>query len=253
MDSSHSTRASVYSCPQIHTFTAPLHQTGWNAIDAVRLTGTADVSAGLVLAVPGAEHPNRVTYEPWAGVHGNETFSYTASDCYDWSLEPAEVIVQVEAPRSDFSTSYQYDTQSRVQGQAFPLSIDLSDILRAMDGIANLRSDQSDHARVRVEVRAVANLSLSSDAEKVFNLSTGDTTTGDVLGGATVLDFPGRAELWLTIPDVSSTMTFRAQTIICPPFHTWSLDTPGLSGSCASCDQILNADSLSGPTDIASW
>jgi hypothetical protein len=139
--------------------------------------------------------------------------------------------VNVEAPVDDFSTAYQYDTHSQAQDEAFPLSINLADVLATMHGIADLRSG---YASVSAELRAVANLSLSLDAGMVFfTLTTGETTTGDVLGDASVIGFPARAELWLTMTDVDSAMTFRAKAVVCPPFHAWSLDTPGLSGSCA--------------------
>ena len=88
---------------EFDTMTVP----GWNTFDAVELSGTADQLAGLVTSVDDAVHPNRIMYEPWSGVHGNDTFKFVSSDCISWSDEPGVVDVVIQPPRGAFSSAFE--------------------------------------------------------------------------------------------------------------------------------------------------
>ena len=164
---------------------------GWNALDAARLIGTTNVASGLVLAIPGAESPNRVTYEPWVGVHGNDSLAYTgiwchhptnsptrrpadqpthqptnqpthsctATDCYAWSDEVAEVRVVIEEPSVDFTPAYSYHVMWRARDEVFTLSVDLTDVMAVLSSMV---VDGATGGDVQAELRAAANLSLAS-------------------------------------------------------------------------------------------
>mmetsp|Transcript_105238 Transcript_105238/g.303571 ORF Transcript_105238/g.303571 Transcript_105238/m.303571 type:complete len:1201 (-) Transcript_105238:380-3982(-) len=230
---------------------------GWNTFDAVELSGTADQVAGLVMSVDDAVHPNRIMYEPWSGVHGNDTFKFVSSDCISWSDEPGVVDVVIQPPRGAFSSAFQYDVHSVDITVADAFSIGFRDIMEQIESMEHGSNTQGSSPRaVEIEFRASANTTSVAETSvgATSDFRVGDTvsaTTDDAemtLTGLEVLGVPARLEFWVTSPTLRSQVTFRAQVVICPLYHTWALDTPGLSG-CVSCSHILNSDSRGGSTD----
>ena len=64
------------------------------------------------------------------------------------------------------------------------------------------------------------------------------------VGYLTPVEFPAKLEFWFRPTDTAhGDVTYRFQSIMCPPYTVWALDTPGLEGSgCTPCEHILSTE-----------
>ena len=227
---------------------------GWNNFDAVAAFGTTGPATGLVHATTSATSPNRVVYQPWAGIHGTDYFEYKLTDCSDVSNEAARAIVTVEPPTGSFLDAFAYtvtadDTYNSGGGEATSVAVDLSAVCAKLGDIT---------AVAKVWANEFDSVSLSSWSSA---LSLGDTVSVDVTishasihldvvsNGQSRKVFAGseivpvtRLELWVhdSADTSSSPTTFRIIHAHCP-FGFMALLSSGSAAersSCKSCASI---------------
>ena len=170
--------------------------TGWNTIDAARVTGSLQAPPGLI-----DDSAKRLVYEPFGGVHGIDKLLFTFSDCLDTG-DPTEYSISILPPPAGSFSSSAFVTQPEylhtVPGDIIQHSVNLTNVLSMIS-----KTSKSNGPYLGTIWQTDALGSVAGEEWKDISLQSPIM----LLNLGTKSMEPSRLEFWLK--DQSSDLTFR--------------------------------------------